>query len=218
MPVEDVSEVECRDCAETKPAHQMRRDTRNGKPSTLCKGCAASRMHKYRHAPDGEEAYRNMMRRNHLAAFGLTPEQYEALLTAQGGGCAICGETCPTGRRLAVDHDHQSGYVRALLCVTCNRMLGVYENFKAQAEAYLDRYGAGNPLLPEDAGRGPIRLPRAARRGRPATVKLTEQQVREIKHRYAAGGVTQRRLAQDYRTSQINVSRIVRGEIWQDIA
>jgi len=53
---------------------------------------------------------------------GVTDEAYEALLDAQGGGCAICGAK-PKTRRLHVDHDHATGKVRGLLCHRCNRAL-----------------------------------------------------------------------------------------------
>lgn len=53
---------------------------------------------------------------------GVTDEQYERLLAAQGGGCAICGNP-PKTRRLHVDHDHKTGAVRGLLCYRCNRFL-----------------------------------------------------------------------------------------------
>lgn len=56
--------------------------------------------------------------------YGLTKEQYEALYEAQGGFCYICRRARGTGRRkLAVDHDHKTGYVRGLLCSPCNNIL-----------------------------------------------------------------------------------------------
>lgn len=55
--------------------------------------------------------------------FGITHEQYQAMLTEQKGVCAICGKP-PRGRRLAVDHDHKTGAIRALLCGNCNHVLG----------------------------------------------------------------------------------------------
>jgi hypothetical protein len=153
--------------------------------------------------------------RSDLRRFGLTADMYEALLVAQGGGCAMCGKPCSTGRRLAVDHDHATGCVRALLCYVCNQKLGVYESVREQAVAYLARYGQGNPLIPEGLGSGP--LPRERRRRHPANAKLTLAQMQELRARYARGGVTQRQLALEYGTSQINVSRIVRGETWHNI-
>ena len=58
--------------------------------------------------------------------YDITPEQYDAMLAAQGSHCAICPATEP-GRRLSffcVDHDHVTGEVRGLLCHDCNLMLG----------------------------------------------------------------------------------------------
>ena len=53
--------------------------------------------------------------------YGLTAEQYEALLAHQGGVCAICGGE--RRYRLNVDHDHVTGRVRGLLCRRCNKLL-----------------------------------------------------------------------------------------------
>jgi hypothetical protein len=60
--------------------------------------------------------------------FGITCEDYEELLEAQGGVCRICGRKCSTGRRLAVDHDHNTGIVRGLLCLHCNVAIGYLED------------------------------------------------------------------------------------------
>lgn len=59
-----------------------------------------------------------------LKTYGLTLEQYEALYEAQGGACYICERAKGITKRLAVDHDHTTGYVRGLLCSTCNKFLG----------------------------------------------------------------------------------------------
>lgn len=53
--------------------------------------------------------------------FAITPEEYEAILQEQGGGCGICGRPPRDGKRLAVDHDHKTGFVRGLLCFYDNR-------------------------------------------------------------------------------------------------
>lgn len=54
--------------------------------------------------------------------YGLTGEQYWELYEIQGGACAICRRAKGTGRRkLAVDHDHETGEVRGLCCSPCNR-------------------------------------------------------------------------------------------------
>jgi DNA-binding CsgD family transcriptional regulator len=62
---------------------------------------------------------------------GASLDQYDAMLTAQGGGCAICGGGNPAGRALFVDHDHDccssrpacGRCKRGLLCVRCNTRL-----------------------------------------------------------------------------------------------
>jgi hypothetical protein len=59
-----------------------------------------------------------------LKTYGITSEQYEALYAAQGGSCFICQRAKGISKKLAVDHDHQSGFVRGLLCTTCNKILG----------------------------------------------------------------------------------------------
>ena len=47
------------------------------------------------------------------------------MLERQGGTCAICERTPGSGRKFAVDHDHVTGNVRALLCGRCNVAIGM---------------------------------------------------------------------------------------------
>lgn len=74
-------------------------------------------------------------------SFGITLKQYDEMLDAQGSRCAICGKTPEdNGRRLAVDHDHNTGEIRGLLCVSCNMGLGKFGDdptLIAKAIAYL---------------------------------------------------------------------------------
>jgi hypothetical protein len=63
-------------------------------------------------------------RQSTVGAYGITVEQYDEMLATQSGVCAICAKTCATGRALAVDHCHETGKVRGLLCARCNPMLG----------------------------------------------------------------------------------------------
>lgn len=61
-----------------------------------------------------------------VAKYGLTIEQYEDMRLNQLYCCAICGENEANSRDgvLAVDHDHETGKVRGLLCNHCNLGLG----------------------------------------------------------------------------------------------
>jgi hypothetical protein len=64
----------------------------------------------------------------------MTTEEYDRKMEAQGGVCAICGKTCVSGKRLAVDHNHSTGKIRDLLCGNCNGGLG---KFKEDPELFL---------------------------------------------------------------------------------
>lgn len=75
--------------------------------------------------------------------YGITLEEYEKLHRAQSGRCAICNEMDRGQRlyRLVVDHDHDSGQVRGLLCSTCNSALGLLKDNPAvirRAADYLE--------------------------------------------------------------------------------
>jgi len=56
--------------------------------------------------------------------YNLTPAEYDAMLAEQSGQCAICDKPPSTGKPLFVDHDHDTGEVRGLLCSRCNWALG----------------------------------------------------------------------------------------------
>jgi hypothetical protein len=71
--------------------------------------------------------------RSHVAwrlrtQFALTPEQWQAMREAQGHRCAICQSALGTGRSVAVDHCHETGLVRGILCSKCNLGLGHFKD------------------------------------------------------------------------------------------
>ena len=92
-----------------------------------------------------------MPRSPRAAQLGVTPADYDRLLAAQGGHCALCPNT-PKTRRLHVDHDHRTGAVRGLLCYRCNRALPAYlpAEWFARAAEYVGRDGKenGQPAAP----------------------------------------------------------------------
>jgi hypothetical protein len=55
--------------------------------------------------------------------YGLTMDDYNAMLTAQENKCAVCGSYSYRKRTLDVDHNHETGKVRGLLCSHCNRVV-----------------------------------------------------------------------------------------------
>lgn len=62
-----------------------------------------------------------------LGRYGLSVEQYNSLLDRQNGVCAICRKI-DGDISLSVDHDHQTGEVRGLLCSLCNKGLGHFDD------------------------------------------------------------------------------------------
>jgi hypothetical protein len=86
-------------------------------------------------------------RKSHLKrTFGLTLEDYDRMLAEQGGGCAICGRL-PDKTALHVDHCHETGRVRGLLCFRCNAAIGHLREDPAviaAALAYVTRHGQGS--------------------------------------------------------------------------
>lgn len=81
-------------------------------------------------------------RRSHLRRkYGLTVEHYDEMLSAQGGGCAICGRKPREDLSLHVDHCHDSGAVRGILCFRCNNGIGDFAHDPAllrAAASYLE--------------------------------------------------------------------------------
>lgn len=103
----------------------------------------AARERERRYASRHPEKIRAKLERKRLRPYGLTPESYAALVASQNGCCAICGQPLPLKRQHQhVDHCHQTGRVRGVLCQHCNVLLGfARENPRTlgRAIAYLER-------------------------------------------------------------------------------
>jgi hypothetical protein len=83
----------------------------------------------FRKTPAGKLHTKKM----NLRTLGCSWEQFQALMYCQGGLCAVCfqpelGENQHGRMALAVDHNHETGKIRGLLCHRCNRALGLLQD------------------------------------------------------------------------------------------
>lgn len=103
----------------------------------------SARKHKY-YIENREEMLARSHRSKLRCQYGLTLDDYDEMLEVQNGGCAICGMTPEDhGKRLYVDHDHETGETRGLLCHNCNVAIGFLHNSQElawQLILYLQRY------------------------------------------------------------------------------
>lgn len=108
----------CFSCCEEKPLTDFHLHSKNGKRHPRCKRCRKDQ--------------------HYLRLYGIGIDEYEDLFEVQGGLCALCrkpehiidrrsGEVV----RLSVDHSHETGEVRGLLCRRCNYVVGVIESVDA---------------------------------------------------------------------------------------
>lgn len=81
-----------------------------------------------RRAKNGERTMTSTMYTRRISCeqvYGISIDEYDNMVKQQGGVCALCGRADPYGRNLAVDHDHDTGKIRGLLCTHCNFALGL---------------------------------------------------------------------------------------------
>ncbi|MES1975755.1 MAG: endonuclease VII domain-containing protein [Pseudomonadota bacterium] len=122
----DGRQSRCKDCQ--KDYREQHKETGNEYTRQWRKahpGYDAAQNLLYRQTNPGLRAQQD--RRKRLKKkYNLTPEEFDALIAAQGGRCAICKTDTPGGSGTwHVDHNHETGRVRGLLCVRCNPMLGL---------------------------------------------------------------------------------------------
>lgn len=115
--------------------------------------------------PENRDRYRETFYRHKLAKrYGLSVDQYDAMVERCQGRCEICGKEMSFDlgvrkNRACVDHDHATGKTRGILCVACNRSLGTFGDSVAglrRALDYLQRADASVRLGSEEVhGCGP---------------------------------------------------------------
>ncbi|HVE98232.1 MAG TPA: endonuclease VII domain-containing protein [Mycobacteriales bacterium] len=102
----------CPDCKRLLPLDEFPRNknSRDGR-HTYCKPCHNARCQETRQRLYGGSRHYHLMRR-----YGISEAEVQELIREQRGVCAICGVR-PAEH---VDHDHETGRVRGILCFTCN--------------------------------------------------------------------------------------------------
>jgi len=124
-----MNERRCPRCNRVKALSEFSPDkSRKNGVSAWCRSCRGSykRLYDLKH-PNSRKAS------NLRIKYGITLEEYEVMFKAQGGVCAVCGQSETTRyrgtlRSLAVDHNHVTGRVRGLLCGNCNKALGLLKD------------------------------------------------------------------------------------------
>lgn len=110
------------------------RDKRSGRVAH-CKECDRARW-----AARSDDERRALVARK----YGISVAEWDAMYLAQNGLCAICGQPPPVDSRgLVVDHDHDTGLVRALLCQKCNIGVGHFDddpNLMRRAAGYIEQH------------------------------------------------------------------------------
>jgi hypothetical protein len=74
--------------------------------------------------PSAGRGDRQGLRDNLWRLYRVSLQTYDRAVESQDGRCAVCRELPPPGGRLCVDHDHETGQIRGLLCAGCNSALG----------------------------------------------------------------------------------------------
>ena len=128
--------LKCSTCKEIKPKDGFaKRNNASRGYAYCCKSCINKAIHK---SPRKKEVRWDQQLRN---KYGITLEEYNTILESQNGKCRICEtEECLSGKRMAVDHNHQTGKVRGILCFKCNTGLGKFMDsidLLKQAASYL---------------------------------------------------------------------------------
>lgn len=122
----------CNGCKRTLPAGEFLTRTDRGIPSdgktlvSRCQSCLSKAHKEWREKNEGASRLRNLK-----SKYGMSGEDYFRILESQEGGCGICGSPVSgwkTSPFLHVDHDHNDGLIRGLLCHPCNVAVGMIES------------------------------------------------------------------------------------------
>lgn len=145
----------CTKCKESKSIETFRYRTDRKYRVSYCKDCERKYNNALYHKKALDPEFRNLNTSRSKQAYwenprkaalkrrlymyqGATVEVHAHLLDKQNGVCAICQETCKSGRELAIDHCHETRRVRGLLCMNCNQGLGKFKDSKKLLERAIE--------------------------------------------------------------------------------
>ena len=142
--------IRCGKCDLEKQASEFHRHkaSRAGIRGT-CKSCVSTAIKEHRRLNPRVRLPEIARASGLKARYGMTLEQYAAMLAAQGGGCAICGSATSSGCKNSfhVDHNHKTGNVRGILCQRCNTGIGSLREdatILRRAISYLEKHTGEN--------------------------------------------------------------------------
>lgn len=120
----------CIVCGDPKALSEFNYSSQKGKNINTCKKCRVDQKRE-RDRIDPYEHKRRTRNSNLKRKFGITLDDYEDMLFAQGGRCLICDiYDRELTKELCVDHNHETGKIRGLLCNRCNTLVGFLEKNK----------------------------------------------------------------------------------------
>lgn len=130
----------CTKCKEHKQVCDFNVQSRQGDGlAPACRRCMYAYNAEYRTSEQGLTTKRGYGLK---AKFGMPLDEYNALFQEQSGCCAICAiHQSQCKKALAVDHCHETGHIRGLLCINCNLGLGNFQDktaFLSKAIKYLN--------------------------------------------------------------------------------
>jgi len=119
----------CAKCGETKELKEFgkRRNTKDRRRG-VCKDCQSTYTKKYRERNKDKVKDSQLM-----SVYGITLAERDSMFEEQDGECAICKREMvrdrgPAENHCCIDHDHDSGKVRGLLCLKCNTGIGMLKD------------------------------------------------------------------------------------------
>ncbi len=113
----------CNRCGETKSVDEFpKRNNRRSGVQSQCKSCCAAQLREYNASPEGRSV-------RYMREYGVDVVWFKDTLDRQGGCCACCGTPAPDDIfEMVLDHDHETGVARGILCRLCNVGIGSFRD------------------------------------------------------------------------------------------